>query len=190
MLKNNNTNSGIDDDNNNSNNNNNSGGKKTSSSSSVNPSIIPSYFFCPITQTIMKDPVITPDGTTFERRAILRSLCLEPVNPITGRPLLHTELVDDQLVRTSIDKARKEAWVRYVVEFEDDSFDDDEGDGKEYAKKIYEEKVVAKMEKKRMKEIDSLLVDITGEHSFDEGGSSKDGEEEQQQQDIHIYIDR
>jgi hypothetical protein len=174
MLKNNNTN--------NNNNNNNSGGKKTSSSSSVNPSIIPSYFFCPITQTIMKDPVITPDGTTFERRAILRSLCLEPVNPITRRPLLHTELVDDQLVRTSIDKARKEAWVRYVVEFEDDSFDDNEGDGKEYAKKIYEEKVVAKMEKKRLKEIDSLLVDITGEHLFDEGGSDKDGEEKEQQQ--------
>ena len=176
MLKNNDTNTGIDDH------NNNSGGKKISSSSSVNPSIIPSYFFCPITQTIMKDPVITPDGTTFERRAILRSLILQPVNPITGRPLLHTELVDDQLVRTSIDKARKEAWVRYVVEFEDDSFDDEEGDGREYARKVYEEKVVARKEKKRLKEIDSLLVDITGDNSFDDGGSDKDGEEQQQQQ--------
>ena len=129
---------GSDDDDNN-NNNNNSGSK-----SSVNPSIIPSYFFCPLTKTIMKDPVITPDGTTFERRSILRWLILQPCNPVTGTPLSHVDLVDDHLVRTSIDKARKEAWIRYVVEFRDDDAED--------AVKVYEEKVVEKEKKQELLE--------------------------------------
>lgn len=116
--------------------------------SSVNPSIIPSYFFCPLTETIMKDPVITPDGTTFERRSILRWLILQPCNPITGTPLSHVDLVDDHLVRTSIDKARKEAWIRYVVEFRDDD-----------AEKVYEEKVVEKEKEQRGRiMVDSSLV--------------------------------
>lgn len=138
--------------------NNNNDGNKISSS--VNPSIIPSYFFCPLTETIMKDPVITPDGTTFERRAILRSLILQSCNPVTGTPLSHTDLINDQLVRTSIDKARKEAWVRYVVEFRDDD-----------AEKVYEEKVVEKQQQK-LSEVDtSLELDASrsGEESESEG---------------------
>mmetsp|Transcript_5255 Transcript_5255/g.11927 ORF Transcript_5255/g.11927 Transcript_5255/m.11927 type:complete len:1039 (+) Transcript_5255:164-3280(+) len=91
--------------------------------SAVNPSIIPSYFFCPITKMIMIDPVITPDGHTFERRAMLRSLILESCDPISKNPLSHEELVEDYLVKKSIDKARKEAWIRYVVEFEDEEVD-------------------------------------------------------------------
>ena len=84
---------------------------------SVNPSIIPSYFFCPLTGSIMKDPVITPDGNTYERRAILRSLILEDCDPISRTPLSHEELTEDQLVRQAIHKARAEAWTRYAIEF-------------------------------------------------------------------------
>lgn len=90
---------------------------------SANVSILSPHFFCPITKIIMKDPVITPDGHTFERRAILRSLILEPVDPITKNPLSHEELVEDYLVKQAIDKARKEAWIRFVVEFDDDMVD-------------------------------------------------------------------
>ncbi|KAL7443181.1 hypothetical protein ACHAXH_006629 [Discostella pseudostelligera] len=89
---------------------------------SVNPSIIPSYFFCPLTKTIMKDPVITPDGHTYERRAILRSLILEDCDPISRSPLSHEELTDDYLVRQAIQKARVEAWTRYAIEFQDDTY--------------------------------------------------------------------
>lgn len=94
-----------------------------SSSKSINPSILPSYFFCPITQTIMRDPVITPDGVTYERRAILRYLVLYPENDPLGNPLKHEDLMDDVLVKQAIDKARKEAWVRYVMEFNDEDVD-------------------------------------------------------------------
>lgn len=86
----------------------------------VNPSIIPTYFFCPLTRSIMRDPVITPYGNTYERLAILRHLVLEPTDPKAMRALHHEELADDYLVRQSIDKARKEAWIRYVVEFRDE----------------------------------------------------------------------
>ena len=94
--------------------------KRRKRSRSINPSIIPSYFFCPLSRTIMKDPVITPDGNTYERRNILRSLILMEVDPKSGNPLEHMELVEDYLVKQAIDKARKESWIRYVVEFKDE----------------------------------------------------------------------
>ena len=89
--------------------------------SSINPLIIPTYFFCPLTKTIMRDPVITPDGNTYERRAILRSLILEDCDPISRTPLSHEELTEDFLVRQAIQKARVEAWTRYAIEFKDES---------------------------------------------------------------------
>ncbi|KAL3798692.1 hypothetical protein HJC23_004443 [Cyclotella cryptica] len=95
--------------------------RRTSSSSSsltsAQPTILlPTYFFCPLTQSIMSDPVVTRDGYTFERRAILRYLILSASNPFTGQPLCHEELREDALVRNKIEKARREAWMRYVVE--------------------------------------------------------------------------
>jgi hypothetical protein len=103
----------------------------------VNPSIVPSFFFCPLTRSIMRDPVITPDGYTYERRAILRYLCLGlGLDPMSNNPLQHVDLVEDRLVRQAIDKARKEAWIRYVVELpniddendNNDKVDDDDDD--------------------------------------------------------------
>ncbi|KAL7477550.1 hypothetical protein ACHAW6_003356 [Cyclotella cf. meneghiniana] len=89
----------------------------SSSAASLHPAILlPTYFFCPLGRCIMKDPVVTPDGYTFERRAILRCLVLSSTNPFTGKPLCHEELREDRLVKTKIDKARREAWMRYVVE--------------------------------------------------------------------------
>ncbi len=82
----------------------------------VNPSVIPSYFFCPLTRMIMIDPVMTPRGHTYERRAILRHLILEDIDPMSGTHLTHEGLVDDRLVRKAIDKARKESWARYLDE--------------------------------------------------------------------------
>ena len=83
----------------------------------VNPSILPSYLFCPLTRTIMTDPVVTPGGHTYERRAVLRHLVLRPgVDPVEpGRALSHEELVEDRLVARAIDRARREAWVRYAA---------------------------------------------------------------------------
>ena len=41
----------------------------------------------------MRDPVVAADGHTYERNAIIRWLCQSDKSPLTGKPLLHKELV-------------------------------------------------------------------------------------------------
>jgi Mg-chelatase subunit ChlD len=48
---------------------------------------IPPEFLCPIMKVIMKDPVIMPDGQTYERSAIAEALNCIPISPITRQPL-------------------------------------------------------------------------------------------------------
>jgi len=84
------------------------------------PPSIPSYFLCPITNTLMTDPVINPEGHTFERASILRWLVLtQPyggTSPVTGNALKVEDLMEDRVVKGAMEKARKEAWVRYILE--------------------------------------------------------------------------
>ena len=47
----------------------------------------PPEYKCPITLSIMKDPVIMPDGQTYEREAIERALNINPISPITRKPM-------------------------------------------------------------------------------------------------------
>ena len=62
-------------------------------------------FQCPITQEVMRDPVVTADGQTYEREAIERwisnqqSRGLPNTSPLTGEPLEHTRLVPNVLLR-------------------------------------------------------------------------------------------
>ncbi|KAL7521003.1 hypothetical protein ACHAWX_005693 [Stephanocyclus meneghinianus] len=78
----------------------------------------PSYFLCPITRSVMTDPVIDREGNTFERDAILRWLVLYECSPLTGNAVKMEELITDRVVKGAIDKARKDAWVRYILDFE------------------------------------------------------------------------
>jgi hypothetical protein len=82
----------------------------------LNPSILPTYFFCPLTRQIMKDPVLTPEGNTYERLALLRYLILDPCDPLTGNPLNMEHVRNDDMVRNKIEKWRREAWTRYYLE--------------------------------------------------------------------------
>jgi hypothetical protein len=69
----------------------------------------------------MIDPVIDGEGNTFERQAILRWLVLyDQVSPLTGNAVKPEELNTDTVVKGAIDKARKDAWVRYILDFEKD----------------------------------------------------------------------
>ena len=62
-------------------------------------------FECPITQELMRDPVVTADGQTYEREAIERWISNQqgkgqaPTSPLTGAPLEHTNLVPNVLLR-------------------------------------------------------------------------------------------
>ena len=56
------------------------------------PSELPDYssvnsFLCPITKNIMKNPVITPYGTTYDKDAIISWLKTNETCPLTKKPL-------------------------------------------------------------------------------------------------------
>ena len=47
-------------------------------------SSIPEEFYCPLSKRVMKDPVIDPEGNTYEREAIERWLRVQASSPITN----------------------------------------------------------------------------------------------------------
>ncbi|KAL7510013.1 hypothetical protein ACHAXN_006916 [Cyclotella atomus] len=131
----------------------------SANSDNLNPSILPTYFFCPLTKCIMKDPVLTPDGNTYERLAIIRYLVLDPSDPSTGNPLTIEELRQDQMVKGKIEKCRREAWMRYVMEA-------NKGDGNRFA---VAEDVQSQYESSRVESEDYTdELNTTNEDSVDE----------------------
>ena len=65
---------------------------------------IPQEFLCPINLTIMKDPVIMPDGQTYERSAIEKALKISPLSPITKKPLNMKDAKPNQALKSMIEK--------------------------------------------------------------------------------------
>lgn len=63
---------------------------------------VPEHFLCPITQEIMKDPVLTCDGHTYERTSIAEWLQTHSTAPITGAELENKALIPNHLVRSQI----------------------------------------------------------------------------------------
>lgn len=54
---------------------------------------------CPITGEYMKDPVITPDGNTYERKAIEEWLLKNETDPITNNKLTHNQLISNRALK-------------------------------------------------------------------------------------------
>ena len=65
---------------------------------------IPQEFLCPINLTIMKDPVIMPDGQTYERKAIEKALKVSPLSPITKKPLSMKDATTNYALKSMIQK--------------------------------------------------------------------------------------
>lgn len=61
-------------------------------------SVLPELL-CPITCEVMRDPVITADGHTYERRAIVRWLTQHATSPVTNLRLNNRELIPNLTVR-------------------------------------------------------------------------------------------
>ena len=59
-------------------------------------------FYCPITYTIMIDPVIGSDGHTYERNAIQQWLVTSFVSPITKQPMCTSSLIPNIALRDTI----------------------------------------------------------------------------------------
>ena len=64
-------------------------------------------FICPINQTLMEDPVITPYGTTYERAAILNWLKKNNTDPLTKKKLSKDMLITNYALRSAIQEYKQ-----------------------------------------------------------------------------------
>ena len=62
----------------------------------------PKEFYCPITQEVMKDPVIGPDSQTYERANIVEWLNLHHSSPLTRMPMEVGQLIPNLALRNAI----------------------------------------------------------------------------------------
>lgn len=69
-------------------------------------------FLCPISQTIMRDPVMTPRGITYERKSILDWLKKEKTCPITKTPLKESDLISNYTLKQAIDEYIRKVYKR------------------------------------------------------------------------------
>ena len=62
----------------------------------------PPYYMCPITKQIMEDPVIDPEGNSYEKYAIKFWLTKNSTSPITRNPLTVDQLVPNRALQDAI----------------------------------------------------------------------------------------
>ena len=62
----------------------------------------PSEFVCPISMSLMRDPVVGTDGHTYERSAITAWLSSNPVSPMTREPMSLSQLKPNYALRASM----------------------------------------------------------------------------------------
>lgn len=79
---------------------------------------VPPAFVCPLTQDRMTDPVVDPDGNSYERVAIEAWLSHNPTSPVTRTPLTPSMLAPNRALKDMI-----EAWLREANETMDESDD-------------------------------------------------------------------
>lgn len=69
-------------------------------------SVIPKGFICPISQSLMDDPYIDPDGNSYERNVIMEWLEHNTSSPMTRNPLTMSQLVPNRDLRSAIEDFR------------------------------------------------------------------------------------
>eukprot|EP00730_Choanoeca_flexa_P004819 TRINITY_DN11809_c0_g1_i5.p1 TRINITY_DN11809_c0_g1~~TRINITY_DN11809_c0_g1_i5.p1 ORF type:complete len:814 (+),score=144.43 TRINITY_DN11809_c0_g1_i5:64-2505(+) len=67
----------------------------------------PKTLCCPITYELMEDPVITADGHTFEREAIVHWLQEHNTSPVTGLPLPDLQIRPNHALRAELSEYRE-----------------------------------------------------------------------------------
>jgi Mg-chelatase subunit ChlD len=64
----------------------------------------PEEYVCPITQELMRDPVVGTDGHTYERLAITQALELNPQSPMTRQRMTANDLKTNYALRAAIER--------------------------------------------------------------------------------------
>jgi small GTP-binding protein len=69
---------------------------------------LPVELCCPITKYLMNDPVVMPDGHTYERGALVQWLERNPVSPITRQPMGIGDIRPNHALKGVIDRYRRD----------------------------------------------------------------------------------
>lgn len=69
---------------------------------------LPESFYCPITMSIMIDPVVDPEGISYERSAIEEWLKTHATSPVTRSILTASDLVSNRALKDVIEQKCKE----------------------------------------------------------------------------------
>ena len=64
---------------------------------------LPECFYCPITQDTMKDPVVLPDGYSFERLDVEEWVALHGTSPITRQQVSQGQIRPNKALREAIE---------------------------------------------------------------------------------------
>jgi hypothetical protein len=71
---------------------------------------VPKGFMCPLTMDIMYDPVLDPEGNTYERRAIMEWLRHKRNSPVSRQPLNDKMLIPNNALRETIHELMGTEW--------------------------------------------------------------------------------
>jgi len=72
---------------------------------------VPDHFCCPITLSIMRNPVISPAGHSYEREAIYEHIEKTGKDPMTGENLQVTDLRPNRALKEAIDAFCEKAGI-------------------------------------------------------------------------------
>ena len=64
----------------------------------------PESFVCPITYDLMADPVVAPDGNSYERFAIEQWLQQHATSPISRQPMQSGQLIPNRSLKDAIEE--------------------------------------------------------------------------------------
>ena len=77
---------------------------------------IPNNFLCPIIHKIIEDPVITCDGYSYERNAIIQWFTHSHTNPLTNVPLLNINLIPNHSLKGAITDFKESIYTKKILE--------------------------------------------------------------------------
>ena len=72
-----------------------------------------SAYICPLSHTMMNDPIITPYGISFDRSAIEAHLSTSSTCPLTNKPLSKSDLIPNYALKSSITEYLKRKAMKH-----------------------------------------------------------------------------
>jgi small GTP-binding protein len=82
--------------------------EEDAAAAAVNEDDEPEEFCCPITQELMRDPVLAADGHSYDRSAIEAWLKRKQTSPLTNEPMESAQLMPNRALRSAIERWRQE----------------------------------------------------------------------------------